>query len=450
MATKLQGEAVVAGLPWQSADGLTWAGCGRGLLQDLAAGAARPTVLQQVCAGVLATLLRRLIQTGRIPSTDPVQALRVLSQDPMDLFIEGGNAKVIGEWFRRHFDPLRKPLAEISSLDGPEAVEDWLRVFFEYVENPTSATLAALTDRVEKGGAAQVSRFLRLATIWKPLVLVADHMDGLYRDVESGVAVARMALALASLPGVHVVLSMNQDLWETTFGRQLPSALEDRLSARSVALRGLTVEDSRSLVALRLTEAGLPMQSQREFLEFLDLDRFFLGRPIGSVSARGLLRHASQMWRHWLRADETQPVASTPPPREEAPAPLPLALEPTQGFVEEPLDSTEHNSADASDAEVASNLSIVEPEEESDDLEKLAVHLAADAGAKVVNLAGEAVELTSPVPLPFAGEPPESHEAQPEPALAPVAQEPAPVEETPANEHPALVVVPPPFPQATV
>ena len=56
------------------------------------------------------------------------------------------------------------------------------------------------------------------------LVLVADHMDGLYRDPAAGVAVARMTLALTSMPGVYVVLSVNQDLWETTFGRQLPSA----------------------------------------------------------------------------------------------------------------------------------------------------------------------------------------------------------------------------------
>src|SRR4029078_3951500 len=98
----------------------SWATCGPGVLHDLATGGMiGATSLQTVCAGVLATLLRRLIQTGRIPSTDPVQALRVLAQDPMALFREGGNARVIGDWMRRHFDQLRTPLAAISNLDNP-------------------------------------------------------------------------------------------------------------------------------------------------------------------------------------------------------------------------------------------------------------------------------------------------------------------------------------------
>jgi hypothetical protein len=142
VAQRLSGEAVIATVPWQSADDVTWAGCGRGVLHDLATGVARDAPsLQTICAGVLATLLRRLIQTGRIPSTDPAQALRVLAQDPMELFNEGGSARVIGEWYRRHFDQLRAPAAAISNVDGPAAVEDWLRGFFDYVDDPSPSRL---------------------------------------------------------------------------------------------------------------------------------------------------------------------------------------------------------------------------------------------------------------------------------------------------------------------
>src|SRR4051812_26626067 len=291
VAQRMSSEAVVATVPWQSAADVSWSGCGHGVLHDLAA-AASPGVpsLQTVCAGILATLLRRLIQTGRIPSTDPVQALRVLAQDPMALFREGGNARVIGDWMRRHFDQLRIPLAAISNLDNPAVVEERLRMFLDYVDDPSSARLGGLLVQLEEHSADEVPRFLRLLTIWRPLVLVADHMDGLYRDPAAGVAVARMTLALTSLPGVHVVLSVNQDLWETTFGRQLPSALEDRLNARNITLRGLAEGDARELIALRLQEAGVGHEDAADFLHFVDVDRFFFGRPIGSVSARGLLR----------------------------------------------------------------------------------------------------------------------------------------------------------------
>ena len=97
---------------------------------------------------------------------------------------------------------------------------------------------------------------------------------------------------------------MTQDLWDTSFGRHLPSAIEDRLTARSLSLRGLDAEEARKLVDLRMREAGLDQAQRAEFVKFLDLERFFLGRPLGSVSARGLLRHAAERWRLLAQSEE--------------------------------------------------------------------------------------------------------------------------------------------------
>ena len=96
----------------------------------------------------------------------------------------------------------------------------------------------------------------------------------------TGARVARFALALASTHSVHVLLSMNQDLWDTSFGQQLPSALEDRLSARSVPLRGLSVSDAESLVLMRLRASGATESEGNAFLRFIDLERAAtLARP---------------------------------------------------------------------------------------------------------------------------------------------------------------------------
>ena len=416
VAHRLTGQAVIATVPWHSADDVSWAGCGAGVLHDLATGAAHGTAtLQTVCGGVLATLLRRLIQTGRIPSTDPAQALRVLADDPMELFKEGGNARVIGDWFRRHFDQLRKPLADISNVDGSGAVEDWLRGFLDYVDEPSSARLSELHGRMEGNMAVEAPRFVRLLTIWKPLVLVADHMDGLYRDPAAGVAVARMTLALSSLAGVHVVLSVNQDLWETTFGRQLPSALEDRLNARSITLRGLTAKEAEDLIAIRLKDAAVSAEETASFLRFVDVERFFLGRPIGSVSARALLRHASQMWRHWLMSEEPT-----------VPEPEYSAL-PAEGFLME------------QGSTLPPPLPAAPKFPEAENMEKLAANLAADAGGRVVSLSGPvgspapamhgpAPSLISPVAPPGSGSSgnaggsaPFTHFAPASPLMAPIA-----------------------------
>lgn len=391
VAEKLQGEAVVASLPWETEEGMTWAGCGRGIVADLAYSGAKPNLLQQVCAGVHATLLKRLIQTGRIPSTDPSQALRVLSQDPMNLFSESGPAKVIGEWFRKHYDQLHATLTEVTYLEGRAEVADWLRAMFDYVEQPGAAALSALAAGMDAEGADQVERFLKLVATWRPVVLVADHMDGLYRDAEAGVSVARMALVLTSLPGVKVVLSMNQDLWDTTFGRQLPSALEDRLNARNVSLAGLNAEEARELLGLRMAKVGVGEMHRADFLNYLDLDRYFLGRAAGSVSTRGMLRHAAQAWRKWLRSASAETSVSGEPGPADGDA-LPMIPEAPAGW--------------GAGAAMATSPFLPDvQEEQEEDISALARHLAEDQGGEVVSLAGPpgGANAGAPVPLPSAG-----------------------------------------------
>ncbi len=307
VAAMLQKDVVPATLPWQTPEGATWEAMGRGIIDDLARG----NLLQSVCGGVNATLLRRLIQTGRIPSTDPAQALHVLGQNPMELFSPTGSARVIGDWFRKHYAQLSRTLAEIACLDNAVAAEAWLRAMFEYLEKPDATSLAVLQNLAAQDAALQVPRFLRLAAAWKPVVLIADHMDAFYRDPAAGVTLARFALELAAIPAVHVVLSMNQDLWDTSFGPQLPSALEDRLNARGVSLRGLTDKDAQAIIDLRLREAGLRDDERAAFAQFVDLERYFLGRPVGSVSPRALLRHAAAQWRLFVQSGA---VTSAPAP----------------------------------------------------------------------------------------------------------------------------------------
>jgi hypothetical protein len=408
VARCLQEEAVVAGLPWTSPEGLNWAASGRGMLQDLARASKHSTMLQHVSAGVLATMLRRMIQTGRIPSTDPVQAMRVLSQDPMDLFLEGKSASVIGSWFRRHFEQLAKPLAECAGPGDSDAMEGWLRGLFHYLENPSTAAVAALEARLEKDGSAEIMHLVSLITAWKPLVLLADHMDGMYRDREAGVAIARMALAFVSMPGVHVILSMNQDLWETTFGGQLPSALEDRLSSYSVPLRGPTPQEAQSLIRMRLQDAGVEEQRAGSFLNFLDLDRFFYSRAVGSVSVRGLLRHAAQTWRHWLAAGA--PLASPKPApsqqRTASPGNIGLPFE-DQSVTAAPATSSPFPTARGDNAAAPPFPTVPPPKplgdisetgaEDDEALKKLAEHLAQDSGGRVVDLS------TAPGSLPPSG-----------------------------------------------
>lgn len=312
MAEALKEDAVVITLPWQSTEGLSWAATGRAMLIDLFQGDARTNHLQELCGAVHTTLLCHLIETGRVPSADPEQIVQALAQSPLELFAESGPAKPISEWFRENFLQLRQILAECCQLPNLLMVEEWLQLMFDYTLNPTPAMLATLQERMEKDGGVQVPCFLSIATHWKPLVLIADHMDGLFHDLNSGTIVAQLSATLAALPRVQVVLSMNEDLWESAFGRQLPSALASRLQPHRLSLPGPDRGEMLALLEQRMQLNGESAETIRDFQEFLDTQNALKGL----ASPRAVLRKAAAQWQAWLCEGTVPPPKAkeiTPP-----------------------------------------------------------------------------------------------------------------------------------------
>jgi len=256
--------------------------------------------LREVCAGVCATLLLRLIKDGRLPCANPDQAVRVLSTDPGEIFAAQGSARLIGDWLRKHIAQLRKPLADTAlELLGHANVADlekWVQALLAVASDGDSRSVDALRTLATGGAGEGCEMWLRLLASWRSVVVLVDHLDGFYRNEQAGLRIAMLLLDLTELDGVHVVLSLNQDVWQATFGHHLPSALEDRLTASQVLLRGLGADDAETLISMRLDQARVPGDEAAKFLKFIDVKRHFLGRPLGSVSARVFLRHAAQQW----------------------------------------------------------------------------------------------------------------------------------------------------------
>ncbi len=255
--------------------------------------------LREAAGGVVAALLKQLIALGKLPCANPEQAVRVLSGPVQEIFSVGGQAHLIGEWLRKHVVPLRKPMAELASrTTGAMTIaeaEVWLQALISHAlegEGAGMASLLQVATQNEEGSGV----LMKVLGLWRPVVLLVDHLDGFYRNAEAGLRIATLLLDLAELDGHPVVLSLNQDVWQATFGHHLPSALEDRLTASRLLLRGLTEEEAAEMVRLRLGEVGVEERKARGFEEFLDVPRYFMGRPLGSVSARVFLRHAAQQW----------------------------------------------------------------------------------------------------------------------------------------------------------
>ena len=288
------------------------------------------TKFRQACAGVCAALLRNLVEAGVLPCANPEQAMRVLNGDPSAVFDLHGEARLIGEWVRRHEAQLRKPLAEAAMKRVPAipaALEAWVNALLNHALDGGMSKMAVLrvlaADPVNEGPVT----FLRLLGLWRPVVLLVDHLDAYYRKPETGLRIATLLLDMAEMDGVNVVLSLNQDVWQATFGHHLPSAMEDRLTSSQMLLRGIGEEEAVKLLALRLQAMEIKAAEADEFTRFVDVKRYFLGRPLGSVSARTFLRHAAKQWeffQHTLASppEPVNPMIGSQEPEPEGVVPL--------------------------------------------------------------------------------------------------------------------------------
>ncbi|MDB6075385.1 MAG: hypothetical protein JWO89_3025 [Verrucomicrobiaceae bacterium] len=299
MAAVAESQAVAMPLVFRSDSEVSWSGVSREAVEILRQLPGKQTGwprLRELCAGIFASMVMRLIRDGRLPCANAEQAMRVLSQEPCDLFREGTSAKLIGDWLKKHFAQLRKPLSDLArSLPNAGPMEAWVDALFAGAHHGSMTALETVVS-LASGSRAAFELWLRLVTLWRPAVLFVDHLDGFYRQEDAGLRIATMLLELAEMESVHVVLSLNQDVWQATFAHHLPSALEDRLTASQFLLRGLSATDAGDLLRLRLREGRVGTDESQQFEAFLDVPRYFQGRPVGSVSARVFLRHCAMQW----------------------------------------------------------------------------------------------------------------------------------------------------------
>ncbi|HRJ11562.1 MAG TPA: hypothetical protein PLP58_23490, partial [Prosthecobacter sp.] len=302
------------------------------------------------------------IDAGSLPCANPAQARQVLAGRVEDVFDARGPARAISDWLSRHAESLRPLMArEAAKLlpAGGDVIEHWLDAMLAQAVNGGMDGLAEMRDQTARDSAQGVPLWLLLLGLWKPVVLLVDHLDGYYRNAEAGVAIASLLMDLVDGHGIHVLLSLNQDVWQATFGHHLPSALEDRLTASQVLLRGLREADAAELLRLRLERAGVTSAESAEFATFVDVKRHFIGRPVGSVSARAFLRHCARQWEIFQNSPPSP--ASAPEEDADTPGVFPATSE---LFVESPTvplvtDTVAEGLPDIFDADTTSEMKII-------------------------------------------------------------------------------------------
>lgn len=293
--------------------------------------------LREVCAGALGFWLAELIQAGKLACTNPEQARRVLVGSAAEVFDERGRASLIGAWLKLRIPCLRSGLSRLAGarLALPAAaVEPWIGRLLAQAFGETAPVWP------EVGAAEAIPVWLRLVGVWRPVVLLVDHLDSGLDTPGAGVRLAALLLELVDAHGMHVLLSLNQDRWQAAFGSHLPSALEDRLTASRLELRGLAEPEARALLRLRLGEAGT--DSSAGFEAFVDLPGFFGGQPAGGVSARAFLRYCAHQWARFM-----DPLPALAEPAWEAPPAVDTPVSSQAGAVPPPSAAAVTPSAEA-------------------------------------------------------------------------------------------------------
>lgn len=278
------------------------------------------TVLDLVTRRLFASALQPLVASGEVPCQDREGALTALRARPIETFDFHHPNAATANWARENFEVLGQRLSQELANRADLPVSDvafWIDVLFRFaaapLENPSR--VRTLADSVHGASGEPMERLqalLGLLTLLMRVVLVADDLEGFSTDDTAALKLAAFLGSLRqSVERLDVILSLNQDVWQSAFLPRLSGGLADRLSEVVVELEPLTELEMVALLDSRVPGLG------NRVLEHIDL---------GSVGthARGLIRAAGMAWLKATAMDSAPAVAAAP---EIAPVP----------FVEQPL-----------------------------------------------------------------------------------------------------------------
>jgi len=258
------------------------------------------TVLDLAARRLFSAGLQPLVNSGEVPCQDREAALVALCNRPIETFDFHHPNAVTARWAKDNFELLGPRLAlELSQRNGLSLreVSFWVDVMFLFssaeIDNPER--VRTLTAQVfdnpfsEAVANERLIALLGLLTTLLRVVLVADELEGFSLDESAALRFASFICALRqSVERLDVIVSVNQDIWESAFLPRLSAGLTDRLSELAVELEPL---DHGGVVAI--IESRFPGEGES------------IAPKILATHARGVLAEAA---RTRSSKDNTEPA----------------------------------------------------------------------------------------------------------------------------------------------
>ena len=267
------------------------------------------TKLDHLARRILALGLEPLVSSGEVPCQDREGALLALREQPTETFDFHHDRAVTAHWTKSNFEILGPRLAaELARVSGASLREAsyWVELLFRFAttapDNVERARLlfetvfrSDLQNQSESAAEERLHGLLSLFGTVTNLVLIVDDTEGLSTSPSDALALASFLTNLSQCcSGTLVLLSVNDDIWESAFLPFLPGGLADRLTEYDVRLLPLSDDEARAMVTER---AG---NRAAEVFEKMDWGS-------GNLYARRVLKAASEAWEQ-LEHDTSSPL----------------------------------------------------------------------------------------------------------------------------------------------
>ncbi len=252
-------------------------------------------VLDLVTRRLFAIALQPLVASGEVPCQDREGALTALRNRPIETFDFHHPNAVTAHWARENFEVLGQRLSlELAQNCGlpVREVAFWVEALFRFAATPVenAGRVRALAESVHAGNPAdneameRLESLLGLLSLLMRVVLVADDLEGFSADETAALRLAAFLGSLRqSVERLDVILSLNQDIWQSAFLPRLSGGLADRLSEVVIELDPLTESEMIALLDSRVPGLG------SRVLEKIDVTS-------AGTHARGLIRAAGLAW----------------------------------------------------------------------------------------------------------------------------------------------------------
>ena len=258
----------------------------------------RLTRLDEITRRLFAHGLIPLLESGEVPSHDLEGALRSLRDRPAEVFDFHDEEASVAQWTRTQFKELSpKFVAVLANTSGasPNDVTSWLNLLFRFSTcSPEEVgRLGELMDaifgemsrfRTGSGYHGALISFLKVISLVESVTLILDEIDGLFGNAESALRLASQLIEIGQLaPKTKVIVSVNDDVWESAFSPKLPMGVRDRLEDRQIRLSPM---DPISVVDLLKSRND---EETTEIFKRLELRS-------DELYPRAVLRRAREVW----------------------------------------------------------------------------------------------------------------------------------------------------------